>query len=52
MAAEATAQPSTRISNSRTLSPIFINGNEIYAFLFLPQVQNVPGVTVNSIFDP
>jgi hypothetical protein len=52
MAPKATAQPSTRISNSRTPSSIFIGGNEIYAFLYLPQVQNVPGVAVNPIFDP
>jgi len=52
MAPRATAQPSTRDSNSRTISSVFINGNEIYAFLFLPQVQNVPDVTVNPISDP
>jgi len=52
MAPRATAQPSTRESNIRTLSSIFINGKEIYAFLFLPQVKNVPGVTVNPISDP
>jgi hypothetical protein len=52
MAARATAQPTTRDSNSRTLSSIFINSNEIYDFLFLPQVPNVLSVTVNPISDP
>jgi len=52
IAPRATAQPFTRDSNSRTLSSVFINGNEIYAFFVLPQVQNVPDVTVNPISDP